>query len=57
MSFDMFVQSMVTVKTLTEVFKKYASAIEIANDSLDTDRDGFITIGFEQFLEIILRQR
>jgi len=25
--------------------------------SLDTDRDGFITIGFEQFLEIILRQR
>jgi hypothetical protein len=31
MSFDMFVQSMVTVKTLTEVFKKCASAIENAN--------------------------
>jgi len=45
-SFDLFIQSMVTVKTLTEVFK-----------TLDSDRDGFITIGFEQFLEVILQQR
>jgi hypothetical protein len=53
----MFVQSMVTVKTLTEVFKGYNLFYLKTNDSLDTDRDGFITIGFEQFLEIILRQR
>lgn len=56
-SFDMFIQSMVTVKTLTDVFKKYDHQLEGANGSLDTDRDGFVTIGFEQFLEIILRQR
>jgi hypothetical protein len=52
----MFVQSMVTLKTLTEVFKKYALR-DAADCSLDTDRDGYITIAFEQFLEVILRQR
>jgi peflin len=39
MSFDIFVQSCISLKRLTDVFKKY-----------DTDRDGYVTIGFEQFL-------
>ena len=54
----MFVQSMVTLKTLTELFKGYVlSTCQVIDHRLDTDRDGFITIGFEQFLEIVLRQR
>ena len=56
-SFDMFVQSMVTLKTLTDVFKQFVLMSDEADFRLDTDRDGFVTIGFEQFLEIILRQR
>ncbi|MCJ1352822.1 MAG: hypothetical protein MMC33_002806, partial [Icmadophila ericetorum] len=39
MSFDIFVQSCLTLKRMTDVFKKY-----------DTDRDGFITLSFEEFL-------
>ncbi|KAF3924908.1 Peflin [Orbilia brochopaga] len=38
-SFDLFVQSCISLKRMTEVFKKY-----------DEDRDGYITLSFEQFL-------
>ena len=39
MSFDIFVQSCISLKRMTDVFKKY-----------DTDRDGYITLSFEEFL-------
>ncbi|KAI4171443.1 MAG: hypothetical protein LQ343_004299 [Gyalolechia ehrenbergii] len=39
MSFDLFVQSCIVLKRMTDVFKKY-----------DDDRDGYITLGFEEFL-------
>lgn len=39
LSFDLFVQSCISLKRMTDVFKKY-----------DTDRDGFITLSFEEFL-------
>ncbi|KAH8815043.1 calcium binding modulator protein-like protein [Xylogone sp. PMI_703] len=45
-SFDLFVQSCISLKRMTDVFKKY-----------DDDRDGFITLSFEDFLTEILRQR
>ena len=45
MSFDLFVQSCIILKRMTDVFKRY-----------DDDRDGYITLSFEEFLtgEIIL---
>ncbi|MCJ1418787.1 hypothetical protein MMC32_005138 [Xylographa parallela] len=46
MSFDMFVQSCISLKRMTDIFKKY-----------DTDRDGYITLSFEEFLTEILQQR
>ncbi|KAK3383852.1 hypothetical protein B0T24DRAFT_518741 [Lasiosphaeria ovina] len=45
MSFDLFVQACISLKRMTDVFKKY-----------DEDRDGFITLSFEDFLIEILRQ-
>lgn len=45
-SFDLFVQSCISLKRMTEVFKSY-----------DDDRDGYITLSFEEFLTEILRQR
>ena len=39
MSFDLFVQSCISLKRMTDVFKKY-----------DDDRDGYVTLSFEQFL-------
>ncbi|KAI9828635.1 MAG: hypothetical protein M1832_001738 [Thelocarpon impressellum] len=45
-SFDLFVQSCISLKRMTDVFKKY-----------DDDRDGYITLSFEEFLTEILRQR
>ena len=39
MSFDLFVQACVSLKRLTDTFKKY-----------DDDRDGYITLSFEEFL-------
>ncbi|QPH00497.1 hypothetical protein C2857_004156 [Epichloe festucae Fl1] len=45
MSFDLFVQSCISLKRMTDVFKKY-----------DDDRDGFITLSFEDFLSEILKQ-
>ena len=39
MSFDLFVQSCIVLKRMTDVFKKY-----------DDDRDGYITLSFEEFL-------
>ena len=39
MSFDLFVQACITLKRMTDVFKRY-----------DDDRDGYITISFEEFL-------
>ncbi|KAL3423694.1 hypothetical protein PVAG01_05441 [Phlyctema vagabunda] len=45
-SFDLFVQSCISLKRMTDVFKKY-----------DDDRDGFITLSFEDFLTEIIRQR
>ncbi|KAL8904068.1 MAG: hypothetical protein Q9171_007177 [Xanthocarpia ochracea] len=46
MSFDLFVQSCIVLKRMTDVFKKY-----------DDDRDGYITMSFEEFLTEVLRQR
>ncbi|KAI0136438.1 hypothetical protein BJ170DRAFT_11533 [Xylariales sp. AK1849] len=45
MSFDLFVQACISLKRMTDVFKKY-----------DDDRDGYITLSFEDFLEEILKQ-
>ena len=39
MSFDIFVQSCISLKRMTDVFKRY-----------DDDRDGYITLSFEEFL-------
>lgn len=39
MSFDLFVQACVSLKRMTDVFKKY-----------DEDRDGYVTLSFEEFL-------
>ena len=39
MSFDIFVQSCISLKRMTDVFKRY-----------DEDRDGYITLSFEEFL-------
>ncbi|KAI8066814.1 EF-hand [Gongronella butleri] len=45
-TFDNFVQACVNVKTLTDSFR-----------SFDTDGDGWIQISYEQFLELVIRQR
>ncbi|SLM40134.1 EF-hand domain pair [Lasallia pustulata] len=46
MSFDLFVQSCISLKKLTDIFKGY-----------DKDRDGYIMLSFEEFLTEMLRQR
>lgn len=46
MSFDLFVQSCISLKRMTDVFKRY-----------DTDRDGFITLSFEDFLNEVMLQK
>jgi len=46
LSFDLFVQACISLKRMTDVFKKY-----------DVDRDGYITLSFEEFLTEILKQR
>ncbi|CAG8597142.1 7103_t:CDS:2 [Cetraspora pellucida] len=45
-TFDNFVQSCVTVKTLTDSFRRF-----------DTDNDGWIMINYEQFLELVVNNR
>ncbi|KAF2869422.1 hypothetical protein BDV95DRAFT_577285 [Massariosphaeria phaeospora] len=45
-SFDLFVQACISLKRMTDVFKKY-----------DEDRDGYITLSFEEFLTEIIAQR
>lgn len=45
-TFDNFVQSCVTIKTLTDSFRRY-----------DTDNDGWILINYEQFLELVINNR
>ncbi|KAI8369451.1 uncharacterized protein BYT42DRAFT_584524 [Radiomyces spectabilis] len=45
-TFDNFVQACVNIKTLTDSFQRF-----------DTDRDGWIQINYEQFLELVIRQR
>jgi hypothetical protein len=42
-SFDRFVRACVVVKQLSEAFQR-----------LDTDRDGWIQIGYEGFMETVL---
>lgn len=44
MSFDLFVQACIRLKRMTDVFKAY-----------DDDRDGFVTLSFEEFLSEILK--
>jgi peflin len=39
LSFDLFVQACISLKRMTDVFKRY-----------DDDRDGYITLSFEEFL-------
>jgi Ca2+-binding EF-hand superfamily protein len=46
LSFDLFVQACITLKRMTDSFKRY-----------DDDRDGFVTLSFEEFLMEVLRQR
>ena len=46
MSFDLFVQACISLKRMTDVFKGY-----------DDDRDGYITVSFEEFLTEILHLR
>lgn len=46
MTFDLFVQACISLKRMTDVFKGY-----------DEDRDGYITLSFEEFLTEILRLR
>jgi peflin len=46
MSFDLFVQACVHLKRMTDVFKAY-----------DEDRDGYISVSFEEFLTEILKLR
>ncbi|EED12357.1 calcium binding modulator protein (Alg2), putative [Talaromyces stipitatus ATCC 10500] len=43
MSFDLFVQACISLKRMTDVFKRY-----------DDDRDGYITLSFEEFLTEVL---
>ncbi|CAO3620670.1 unnamed protein product [Cunninghamella blakesleeana] len=45
-TFDNFVQACVTVKTLTDSFR-----------SFDTDQNGWININYEQFLDLVVRQK
>ncbi|KAI9360170.1 hypothetical protein BD770DRAFT_434788 [Pilaira anomala] len=45
-SFDNFVQACVTMKTLTDSFRQF-----------DNDQDGWIQINYEQFLDLVVRQR
>jgi len=42
-TFDRFVRACVTVKTVTEAFQR-----------VDTDRDGWVTISYEEFVKIVL---
>ena len=42
-SFDRFVRACVVIKTLTESFQR-----------LDTDRDGWIQINYDQFMQTVL---
>lgn len=44
MSFDLFVQACIRLKRMTDVFKMY-----------DEDRDGYVTLSFEEFLSEILK--
>ncbi|KAL1872595.1 hypothetical protein Plec18167_006713 [Paecilomyces lecythidis] len=44
MSFDLFIQCCMSLRRMTEVFKRY-----------DDDRDGYITVSFEEFLTEILQ--
>lgn len=44
MSFDLFVQACIRLKRMTDVFKTY-----------DDDRDGFVTLSFEEFLSEIVK--
>ncbi|KAI8337437.1 hypothetical protein BC941DRAFT_513296 [Chlamydoabsidia padenii] len=45
-TFDNFVQACVNIKTLTDSFR-----------SFDTDNDGWVQINYEQFLELVIRQK
>ncbi|KAA8645957.1 hypothetical protein EYZ11_011192 [Aspergillus tanneri] len=44
MSFDLFVQACISLRRMTDAFKRY-----------DDDRDGYITVSFEEFLTEILQ--
>ncbi|KAF8969911.1 hypothetical protein BDZ97DRAFT_171562 [Flammula alnicola] len=44
-TFDRFVRACVVVKTLTEAFQR-----------VDTDRDGWIQISYDQFMQVILKK-
>ncbi|CDH53976.1 hypothetical protein RO3G_13332 [Lichtheimia corymbifera JMRC:FSU:9682] len=45
-TFDNFVQACVSIKSLTDSFRRF-----------DTDGDGWIQIKYEDFLELVIRQR
>ena len=45
-TFDSFIQISVTVKSLTESFRKF-----------DTDADGWVQLNYEQFIDLVLNNR
>ncbi|KAL7754146.1 hypothetical protein RI367_000126 [Sorochytrium milnesiophthora] len=45
-TFDSFIQTCVTVRALTESFQRY-----------DTDKDGYVNVSYETFLELVLANR
>ncbi|KAK9702855.1 hypothetical protein K7432_011038 [Basidiobolus ranarum] len=45
-TFDNFIQVSVTVRTLTDSFRRF-----------DTDSDGWVTINYEQFMELVVSSR
>ena len=59
-TFDRFIRACVTVKTLTDSFKRYARlrihcnrwALSWVIYSLDVDKDGWVRINYEQFITV-----
>ncbi|KAJ1674309.1 hypothetical protein EV182_003542, partial [Spiromyces aspiralis] len=45
-NFDYFINACVTIKTITESFQRY-----------DTDRDGWVNMNYETFLELVVMNK
>lgn len=58
-TFDRFVRACVAIKTLTEAFQRWVGSWEHCGaelidklNRLDTDRDGWIQISYDQFMNV-----